>query len=256
MRQPAAIENKFLVLFHQQLPPQYLFFTQGWRLEKWLHLSEKELTIIEKTLWQVIKKRIEQFDWGQLVSLNFKGARFYRAGWEYIVFRRHDLVIKIPNSLFPEVNSRRYLEETKKIYTTLRKYLPEFIPPTTFRRQKVKGRWLNIIQQPFINGKSYGTKPIKISRLSPLHRQKLKRLFKGLEKVLQKYQWLPDLHLDATPHQDQQREVVLYNLIFTSDHLFLIDFTAYYDPFRLYPQRTHEEIVKHQKLLASLIRLF
>ena len=141
-------------------------------------------------------------------------------------------VIKIPSRIFSEVSNRKYLKNTKFAYQKILDYFPtKFVVKTTFANLKS----LNLMKQTYVKGKnneviSYNTKNFRLLK-------NIKIFLESALKMLDDYQWLPDFDIKRS-----SKGFKLQNTIIESSIPKIIDFTAYYDIYRLYPQRTSEEI--------------
>lgn len=175
----------------------------------------------------------------------YKDLEFLGAGWEWSAFRDGNKVIKIPAGIFDEVNTPGYLENTKEAYTLLHQYFPtENIAQTSFSR--LDG--FNSQTQEYIQGKDnyyvgYNTR----------NRERLSHLDRFLERaivMLDEEQWLPDFDIRRARGGFFVRNVIIENETFLPK---IIDFNAYYDAYRLYPERTTEEVVLHGSHITDML---
>ncbi len=210
-----------------------------YRLEEFQKLGAN-LKQVESELWNFIS-RIAASRQPRKV---FKSYTFLNAGWEWSVFLKDKkTVIKIPAEIFPEVNKELYLINTKFAYRKILEYFPaEFVAKTTFTR--VNG--LNIQEQELIVGEH--NEIIGHNTKKPQLLQNLESFLSSAIKMLDEYQWLPDFDIQQIPKGFRLR-----NVIIQSDLPKIIDFTAYYDIYRLYPKRTKEETKNKRKALVGFL---
>ncbi len=199
-----------------------------YRLRGW-QTSDIDIEQVESKFW----KFIASFADSKQPRKFFKTYEFMDAGWEWSVFRKdNQTVVKIPAGIFLEVNDKIYLKNTEFAYQKILDYFPaKFVAQTSFERSD----GLNIMEQDYIVGKDnesigYNTKNLEL----------LKNIKKFLESALQMlndYQWLPDFDIRRASGGFRLRNVIIQKNIPK-----IIDFTAYYDVYRLCPQRTVEEV--------------
>lgn len=174
----------------------------------------------------------------------FNSYPFIDAGWEWAVFRKdYQTVVKIPAEIFPEVNEKQYLTNTRFAYQKILEYFPaKFVAKTTFTASS----GLNQMEQIYVEGKdngriSYNTKNVELL-------QNIKIFLESALKMLDNYLWLPDFDIRRS-----SRGFRLQNVIIESTIPKIIDFTAYYDVYRLYPQRTIEEVGDKRKHIVDFL---
>jgi hypothetical protein len=160
--------------------------------------------------------------------------KYIGSGWEYSIFDDGQHVIKIPSGRFAEVNSTRYYANAQANYDLLRHYLgEEYVANTHFED--------GVIRQEKINDSHQVASPAQMKILC-------ERLIRLLTEVL----WLPD----TEPQKDNFLQRPKNFLIQQDGTPRLIDFTAYYDVFRLSPNRLqHEAQEKGGMLLRHLALL-
>jgi len=217
------------------------FNFDNYRFKEYLNLNNRKLVFIEKRFWKflslaVIKKK----------PINvYKKLKYLGSGWEWSVFLDKNKAIKIPSGVFSEVNDQEYLNNSKQAYEIIQKYIPKkFVAETSFYRKNE----LNIIDQEYIEGKA---------NFVIGYHTKNKRLLNNLEKflesslvLLEKQKWLPDLDIHR-----KQGGFALNNVIFNKYNCpKIVDFTAYYDVFRLYPYRQKIEIKLKSKKIKDLLK--
>ena len=226
----------------QNYPKSYGNTKKGfYRLGK-LGSSQKDLEKIEGQFWKFILNYVNSKKSRKV----FKKYPFVNAGWEWSVFRKDDqTVVKVPALIFPEVSNKQYLQNTEHAYQKILNYFPaSFLAKSKFSRVKS----INIVEQEDIKGKDsyligYNTKNQKL--LSNL------KIFLGSAlKMLDDYEWLPDFDIKRTRGGFRLRNVVLEEKTFVPK---IIDFTAYYDIYRLYPQRKAFEIASKRKMIQDFL---
>lgn len=203
-------------------------------------LNSKDLVKIERKLWLFIKSKAIF----SVPITEYKDLEFIGNGWEWSVFRNGDKVIKIPAGIFSEVDDIKYLENSIDAYKKILKYYPKkFIADTKFRH--VDGK--NVIEQKYIESDFNFV-------LSYLENDKelLRNINEFLDytlKMLDEEEWMPDINV--------KRKLKGYGfrvLIDEGKNPILIDFTYYYDPFRIFPERKKEEIENKRKKILLLKR--
>lgn len=152
-------------------------------------------------------------------TTEFRGMKYIGSGWEYSVFDDGQHVIKMPSNRFAEVNSTRYFANAQENYDLLRRYLgEEYLANTSFKD--------GVICQEKINDSNRVASPAQ-----------MKILCERLIRLLTEKLWLPDI--EPQKHNFLQRPK---NFLIQQDGTpKLIDFTAYYDVFRLSPDRLKRE---------------
>jgi len=174
----------------------------------------------------------------------FKSYQFINAGWEWSAFCKDiRTVIKIPSEIFAEVNDRKYLDNTKFAYETILDYFPKkIVAITKFKRSE----GLNLLEQSYVDGKDneiigYNTKNLELLG-------NIKIFLKQALKMLNDQQWLPDFDIRRSSRGFRFR-----NVVFESNIPKIIAFTAYYDVYRLYPERTKKEVDDKARHIIDLI---
>jgi len=194
---------------------------------------------IESKFW----KFISSIAYSRRPRKVFNSHPFLSAGWEWSVFRKdNQSVIKIPAEIFPEVNEKKYLDNTRFAYQKILDYFPiNFVAKTTFKR--LGG--LNQIDQIYVKGDkggiSYTTKNLELL-------ENMRTFLESALEMLDDYQWLPDFDI-----QESSKGFRLRNVIFESNIPKIVDFTAYYDIYRLYPQRTKKEVGCKRKQIIDFL---
>lgn len=174
----------------------------------------------------------------------FKSYQFIDAGWEWSVFQKDkEAVIKVPAEIFPEVNNWEYLDNTKFAYQKIFDYFPaKFVAKTTFERSE----GLNLMEQSYVEGKDIGRIGYNTRNLDLL--RNIRIFLQSALKMLDDYQWLPDFDIRKSSEGFRLR-----NVIIESDIPKIVDFTAYYDAYRLYPQRTVEEVEDKKRHIIDFL---
>ena len=213
-----------------------------WRLGEHIDkgLKDEELKKKKSKLWQQIEKIAKESAKPPLIHPYFPKTKLLGYGWEWAVYKlpTGNQVVKVPSGTFKEVNESEYLENTKYAYEICKKHLKGFVVNTTFERILNSKQKLNTLKQRLINGQEvYFIDP---QTLSEKLRKNLSKLAKGMLGILKEYDWIPDMHLDRKKVKDRKGWNV-WNLMIENDKPVIFDFTAYYDVWRLYPQRTKEE---------------
>lgn len=227
----------------QNYPKSYGSTKEGfYRLNKFLELSNKEIKEIEGRLWDFIWEKSQ----AKKPKRKFKNYKFIGAGWEWSVFLKNDkTIIKIPAEIFPEVKSQRYLNNTRLAYQKIKNYFPsEFIATSKFYRDKN----INILEQNHIKGKDnyvvgYNTK----------NKTALKKIIPFLKcalNMLQEYEWLPDFDIKRARGGFTFKNVIFEINTFTPK---IIDFTSYYDVYRMYPTRKDYELKEKARRIKDFL---
>ena len=205
-----------------------------------LQKPNADLKQIESKLWEFISTTASSKQPRKI----FKSYPFIDAGWEWSVFRKdNQTVVKIPAEIFAEVNERQYLANTKFAYQKILEYFPaQFVAETTFKTSD----GLNLMEQTYIEGKDNGL--IGYNTKNPNLLRNIKIFLESALEMLSDYQWLPDFDIRRS-----SRGFRLRNVIIQSNFPKIIDFTAYYDVYRLYPQRTTEEVENKRKHIVDFL---
>jgi hypothetical protein len=157
-------------------------------------------------------------------------------GWEWAVYAvSENEVVKVPAGIFPEVNKEQYLENTKNAYQVCKQYLGDFVVDTSFERRNLNGIETNVVRQRKLNGEEIDF--VRPRDLSPSVKQNFANLVGKVFTMLQKEEWIPDLHLWRKT-KNWKLGWNLWNIILENNTPYIFDFTAYFDIWRLYPQRT------------------
>jgi len=214
-----------------------------WRMQAHINkgVSLKELKKEESKLSQQIKNIVDNASSPPQTCKFFPGSKLIGYGWEWAVYKLPDKnhVVKIPAGIFPEVNDPRYLDNIKFAYQTCRQFIKPFILKTTFERRETDIGPVNMMFQKWLPDKQY--RFIEPKKLSSKLRKSLKNFGQGLLKILEKHDWIPDLNLYKKVIKGK-RVWSIWNLMLENEEPRIIDSIAYYDIFRLYPERTIQEI--------------
>ncbi len=201
-----------------------------YRLKDFLDKSEKELERIETSLWNFIYNKAESSN----ALRKYKDYKNIGAGWEWSVFLKEDKVIKIAAGIFPEVNDLKYLENTETAYNKLLNYFPEsFVAKTEFKRKDNT----NFMYQTFVEGDD----SFKIAA-SLRDNKVLKNIYNFLASslsMIEELEWLPDFDIKKLDDGFNFRNVIIEQ---KTKLPVIIDFTSYYDVYRMYPARTKKEV--------------
>jgi hypothetical protein len=199
-----------------------------YRLAEYLQYSDEQLVIIENNLWNCIVAIAGQRSPVQ----QFREHNYIGSGWEWSTFldESRNVVIKIPAGVFDEVASPKYFQNVQVAYGLIQAYFPqEYIAQTTFLPE-------NIMEQEYIEGEN----DFLISYLEndKEHLTHIARFLECCLNMLNKEQWLPDFGI-----QREDEGFRFKNVLFDQNNTpKIIDFTAYYDVFRMYPARTNAEV--------------
>ena len=204
-------------------------------------LNEEKLQIAESGLWKQIEKIANEAEAPPSNNPEYPGSKLLGYGWEWAVYElgSGEEVVKVPAGIFKEVGEREYLENTEIAYDVCKKYLKGFVLDTKFERIDTIGGKLNTISQNKVNGDEISfVDPISLQSELKKH---LVNIGEALLVMLKEEQWLPDFHL-WRKEEGGKKGWNIWNLFIENNTPIVFDFTAYYDVWRLYPQRTEEEI--------------
>lgn len=225
-------------------PKSYGSIMRGaFRLQEFSHLPTIELNQIEADLWNFISKNVESSK--PLDKLN--DYKFIGAGWEWSVFQKDEnTLIKVPAQIFNEVSDRIYLENTKFAYKTISAYFPDnFIAKTKFKSVNNT----NVIEQDFIRGDESFLVDFRVR--DKLLIENLINFLKLAKTMLKQLEWLPDFSIKKLDDGFNFQNVIIEEKTRLPK---IIDFTAYYDVYRLYQERTKLEVVKKGKRIDEFLR--
>ncbi|MFA9288760.1 MAG: hypothetical protein ACEQSA_02675 [Weeksellaceae bacterium] len=209
----------------------------NWRLQSFIdqQYSGDQLSHEEHLLWLEINNTVNSVSQPPQSWTHLPNSKLLGYGWEWAVYEiSPDQVIKVARTAFAEVNDLRYLENAKHAYEICQQYLPNLILHTTFERIKTDQGDINTLKQP--NIPTTDQVLIDLSKLNDTSRQQLLLLSSSLLNLVEKYDWMPDLHLEKKNNLWSLRNVAL-----VEDKPIIYDFTTYYDVWRLYPARTQLE---------------
>ncbi|MBM3208912.1 hypothetical protein FJZ40_01290 [Candidatus Shapirobacteria bacterium] len=213
-----------------------------WRMQDSIDkkLSLGDLIREEEKLWKSIKKIADGSGSPSIHLKYFKGSKLLGYGWEWAVYEFNKTeVIKVPAGIFPEVNNKDYFKNTNLAHNVCKKFLRDFVVESSFQRKKFDGNLINIIFQKKLNSKQCHS--IVAKELPQILRRDLAKLGKGLLKMLSTWEWMPDMNL-YEKSVGGKRLWNIWNLMLENGHPQIFDFTSYYDVFRLYPERTKQEV--------------
>jgi len=174
----------------------------------------------------------------------FQSYEFLKpGGWEWSVFKDNGNAIKVPAGIFPETSDPRYLENTKQNLSVIGRYVdPMFIAETRFSETPPN------ITQPLFK-RSGEVLDVFFTQCDA---RKWRLLCEQFLRLLDAEEWLPDL--DIRFDSDASDHFGILNVM-TDEHDIpkLIDFTAYFDEFRLYEERTQREVRKRREVLQRIL---
>lgn len=172
----------------------------------------------------------------------FRGLEYLDSGWEWSVFRDGNYVIKIPAGRFPEVGDQLYIANAEINQREILRHVPErFVAVTTFHPGFLRQEWINTRHIDTVNLREVD-QPI---------RKELIQLFSGLLSLLRTEDWLPDLDIEPKNGVIQMKNWLL-------DHNGvpkIVDFTSYYDVFRLSERRLRRELPVRERWLMEAMEL-
>jgi hypothetical protein len=172
----------------------------------------------------------------------FRELEYLDSGWEYSVFRNESHVIKIPSRRFAEVSNPRYLANAEINYQKILTHVGErFVAETQFNSE--------FIQQERIDARHVDT--VELRNVDQPTRSELVPMFSGLLTMLRQEDWLPDLDIEP-----KHGVVKLKNWLLDRNGVpKIIDFTTYYDVFRLNQRRLNSERPQRERRLVEALKL-
>lgn len=203
-----------------------------YRLKDFLMLSIKELRYVEKSLWRFVTSRVDSLE----PVKAYKNYKYIGSGWEWSAFfsESDSKVVKIPSGIFSEVNDERYLLNSKIAYDSIQHYFPNwFIAEASFSRV----RHVNTIEQEYIEGEQISF--VDSSDMTKLFLTNLREFLTCCVSMLDDLNWIPDIDISSRIGVYSLKNIVIEKTTLLPK---LIDFTCYYDIYRLYPQRTLQEM--------------
>lgn len=199
-----------------------------YRLQEFIQgKKEDESKKIEGELWTYVwQTALSKKPCAQLENYKYLGS-----GWEWSAFLDLDRkVIKVPAGIFPEVGTKEYFNNIMVAHDLIVKYFgTRFVAKTAFNYP--------YLTQEYIEGKNnfvigYNTQNIIL----------LENLSKFLDQALSmiaKEEWLPDFDIKRQKGGFKLANVIIEKRSFLPK---IIDFSAYYDIYRMYPARTTMEL--------------
>lgn len=172
--------------------------------------------------------------------IEYRGLAYIDSGWEFSVFRHGLDVIKIPAGRFAEVSDPLYFKNAERNYYKIIEHVGErFVAATQFT-------------SAFITQERIDFRPIDRVELRTLRqpeRGELVRMFSRLLNLLDQEDWLPDLAIELRHDMLEMK-----NWLFDRNGVpKIVDFTTYYDGFRLSARRlAKERSIRRQRLLNAL----
>jgi hypothetical protein len=221
-----------------------------WRFKDYIvkGYSVEQLKEEEMKLWKLVSHRADTAVPPPLSNPLLATSQLLGYGWEwatYAIGNERD-VIKIPAGIFSEVETEEYLENTKFAYGKCEYYLAPYIRKTQFERRNIKGIDHNLItQERFVE-------PFEIIDLLGITsdiRGQLSEFARRALYMLGQEDWLPDLDLK----KQEDGRWIIRNVTVDKGELQLFDFTAYYDAYRLSPDRSKEETLQHKTSWEELL---
>lgn len=227
----------------ESYPKSYASIKQGdFRLKEFIDQDPSILRELSNRLYLFCA---EQADNTQPVT-SFKDLSYIGSGWEWSAFKKNPkTVAKIPAGIFPEVNDPLYLQNTQLAYETIKGYFPEeFVASTIFHREAT----LNLIEQELIEDEGLHTIPFSLSNDKLI--SNLKTLLKGSLRILGELQWMPDFWFGKN-----ETGFELNNIVIQKDTSIpkIIDFTFYFDPYRIHPEKTKAAVAEHTAKIEEFL---
>lgn len=225
-------------------PVQMASIKKGdWRLKELVdkNASLPRLAAVEHKLWKQIKKIADNGKKPPKTSKLFPGSHLIGHSWEWAVYELPSKieVVKVPANVFLEVNEPEYLSNTKDAYEVCKKYLEPFVVKTSFKRINYDDKFINTIRQRKLKGKEIYF--IDANKVDYKLKRSLITFSEGILEILEKHDWKPDMHL-RRKIRGGKRGWNIWNMIVENNKPRIFDFTAYYDIFRLDPQRNKREV--------------
>lgn len=212
-----------------------------YRLKDFLNLPEKELENLQHALWKIVDEKVKLWD----VRKEFEGLEYLDSGWEMSVFKLNDQsVLKIPNGMFIEVGSKQYFKNIEFSYNQIKSLIPnKFIVPIEVDSENFR------IKQQFLDGKYFNV--YRKEELSTYLKEQLNTLIESMIKCFLEFHYNP-FKFQLSNDMDFY---VSYNIMKDSEeHLYINDYSDYYDIFKLYPQRTKVEVERCFEITKKMIR--
>jgi len=224
-------------------PKSYVSIKPGdFRLKEFSELTSRQLQDLSDQLYVFCEKRADEVP--PLAS--YEDLPYIASGWEWSVFRKDQkTVLKVPAGIFAEVKDPKYLENSRLAYEVLQTYYPaEFIAKTQFYRSDDT----NKIEQEFIENDNIDLIPFSCDDKELLHN--FERLLTQSQKMLNEYQWMPDFWFAKTEAGFEINNVVIQK---ETNLLKIIDFTFYFDPYRIYSEKMDQAIAEHSARIEEFL---
>ncbi len=208
------------------------------RLRDYLGLSLSELESTEAVLWKFVSEKA--------LSLSpvdkYSSYQFLGGGWEWSAFYKDkDTVIKIPSQIFSEVSAKAYLKNTKLAYEKILGFFSKkYVAQTRFYRESS----INIMEQELITGNDSSFVTFNTNN------KKIVDFLKLALIMLKECEWLPDFDIRRLNNGFILKNVIIEETTFLPK---IIDFTHYYDVFRLYGYRKQNEVREKGKNIVEFL---
>ena len=231
-------------------PTQMADMRKGkWRLQELLSkgYTQDQLREEELRLWECVNRQVDTAPEQPFVHPLLPGSELLGSGWEWATYTLPDSedVIKVPAGIFPEVNTLLYLQNTHHGYELCKKYFGTFARDTRFSRTILQGVPTNVIRQRRFHQLFTQFTP---ESLSSEHTAQMREFGKQALAMLKSEEWLADLDL-----KKENGVWMVNNMAIDEGRFQVYDFTAYYDAYRLDPERAKEEIAYHTSAWEELL---
>jgi hypothetical protein len=220
-------------------PKQYASIHKNdYRFKEFLDCTNAELFSLESLFWQFVTKTVENSQ----LNKTYLDHEYLGSGWEWSVFKKSNTeVVKIPAGRFDEINAEIFLENLKVNYDLFCKYFGEYVAQTSFSRQGD----INEITQQYIS-----TQEIYIPLENPDLKvvESVSELIEIMLKMAKELEWMPDARIELEGKGFRFTNVLLDQK--NSIPIF-VDFSNFYDLYRLYPHRSNFELENKSLILKS-----
>lgn len=209
------------------------------------------LRVAEREFWRSNAETERRAEAAPQYTQLFPDTQWLGNGWEWNVFSLpgHNMVVKIPRGVFPEVNAPEHLVGAQEAYAGSLAHIAPFVVETAFVRMEEMGtEGTNVIFQRQL-ATSKPTSELDPKELTPQVRTAFGELGEGLMQMLDVYEWIPDIQLERTKEGIWK----LYDVIIEHETPRLYDFSEIGHPLRLSPERTGLEVPKTKALLEAFV---
>ena len=243
MEREAKLFTKTNPFTSANYPKTYASIQQGdYRLQAYLGGSPQEVDNIEGKLWDFITQQAST-----LRSVTeYDSFPYIDSGWEWSIFQKDaTTVVKIPAGIFPEVDAEAYLKNTQYAYEALLRFFPQAsIAQTVFLRQNNQ----NIqIQEYIYRKKNYY---IGYNTRNQIMLENIASFLTSALQMLEQQEWLPDFDVRRARGGFVLRNVIIEKQTHIPK---IIDFTSYYDTFRLYSERKDRQVAHKKQTMKDLL---